>query len=80
MIFFNQPRCRGQLAGENVGPGQVVERNRQVHERTCVARELDLAGRQGIPGLEVPQLHGDDLADPPTGEPQPVARFAGADV
>ena len=80
MIFFDQPRCRGQLAGENMGPGQVVERKRQVRERTPFARELDLADRQGMPGLEVPQLHGDDLADPPAGEPQPVARFAGADV
>ena len=47
VIFFDQPRRRGQLAGENVGSGQVVERERQVHERAGVAGELDLAERPG---------------------------------
>ena len=80
VIFFDQPRCRGQLAGQNVGSGQVVERERQVHEGPVFAGELDLASGQAMPGLEVPQLHGDDLADSAASEPEPAAGFAGADV
>ena len=54
VIFFNEPRRYSQLSGENVRSGQVVERERQVHERASVAGELDLANGQGTPGLEIP--------------------------
>ena len=54
VIFFDEPRRRGQLSGENVRSGQVIERERQVHERAGVTGELDLASGQGAPGLEIP--------------------------
>ena len=79
-ILFDQLRRRGQLAGEKVGPGEEVERELQVHERARVAGELNLASGQGMPGLGVPQLEGDDGAGSGTGEPEPAADLVGADV
>ena len=45
-----------------------------MHERTCAAGELDLPRGQGVPGVEVPQLQGDDLADLAAGEPRASGR------
>ncbi len=79
-IFFEQPgRCR-QLAGDNVGRGKDVERELQVHQRTGLASEPDLASGHRMPGVEVPQLKGDDGAGPSASEPEPAAGFVGAGV
>ena len=61
-IFFDQPLPLWQLAGEKVDSGELAERELQVYEGAGVAGELNLAGGQGMPGLEVPQLEGDDAA------------------
>ena len=43
-IFVNHHRCCVQLAGEQMGPGQIVERELQVHQGARAAGELGLAG------------------------------------
>ena len=79
-VFFDHQRRRGQVASNQVGSGQVVERELQVHQGACAAGELGLASGQGMPGFGVPQLEGDDLADSPAGEPEPAAGFVGAEI
>lgn len=86
-IFFGQPRCCGQLAGDDVGSRQVVERELQVYERARVASELNLGRGNGTPGFGVPQLDGDiGLHETTqgdgrsTGEPEPAAGFVVAGV
>ncbi len=72
---------RGHLAGQKIGYSQVVERELQVHEGTGVAGGLSLAGGEGMPGLEVPQLYGDEAAAAPgADQPEPAAGLAGAGV
>jgi hypothetical protein len=61
-----------------VGRGEEVERELQVHQRAGVASEPDLASGHRMPGVEVPQLKGDDAAGPSAGEPEPAAGFVGA--
>jgi hypothetical protein len=80
VIFFDQPLRHAQLAGEQVEQAEEVERDLQVDEGARLAGDLNLAGGQGIPGLEVPQLHGDDAAGSPAGQPEPAAGFSGAGV
>ena len=51
-----------------------------MHQGARPAGEPGLPGRQGMPGLEVPQLERDDLADSPSGRQEPPAGFGGAHV
>ena len=55
---------------------EAVKRELQLNEGAHVAGYLNLAGGQGIPGLEVPQLQRDDGAGSPSGEPEPAPGFA----
>ena len=58
-----------------------VERELQLDKGAHVTGDLNLAGGQGMPGLEVPQLHRDeDAAGPSADQPEPVVGFAGAGV
>jgi len=79
-VFFDHQRRRRQVASEQVGSGQVVERELQVQQGARAAGELGLASGQDIPGFGVPQLKGDDLTDSPPGQPEPAAGFVGAEI
>src|SRR6266576_2332236 len=57
------PSCPCSKACQAASPGQVVERELKMHQSARPAGEPGLPGRQGMPGLEVPQLERDDLAD-----------------
>jgi len=74
----DQPRRGAQLAVQQVGSGQVVEGELQVHEGAGVTGELGLARGHDMPGFVVPQLKGDDLTHSSAGRPEPAAGFAGA--
>ena len=56
-IFVDQPLRRAQLAREHVDQAEEAERELQLDEGAHLTGDLNLAGGQGMPGLEVPQLH-----------------------
>ena len=66
-------RRRGQVPGEQVTPGEELERELELHERAHVAGHLDLAGGERMPGLGIPQFERGDRAGSGTGEPEPAA-------
>ena len=59
---------------------EAAECELQLDEGAHITGDLNLAGGQGAPGLEVPQLQGDDAADSPADEPDPAAAFCAAGV
>ena len=79
-IFVDHRRGRGQLARENVGSSDEVEREPQLHERARLAGDLYLTGGQVVPGLGVPQLEGRGRAGSGTGGPEPAADLVGVDL
>ena len=73
MIFFDHQRRRGQLASEEVGSGQVVQRELQVHQGARFAGEPGLPGGQGMPDSKSHSSTAMICADSPTGRQQPPA-------
>ena len=71
-VFFDERGRGAQLTPEDVHFGEEVDREPQLHERSGVTGDLNLADGQGLPGLEVPQFHGDDGACSPAGDPEPA--------
>ena len=63
-----------------MGSGEEVGGELQLNERARIPGDLCLASGQGVPGLGVPELHGDRAARPGTGEPEPAADLVGADI
>ena len=79
-ILLDRQRRRGELARDEMGSGDEVQREAQLHERARVAGDLCLASGQDMPGLGVPQLERDDDAGSGPGEPEPAAGLVGGDL
>ncbi len=62
-------------------PGEEIEGELQLDQRTGVARDLDLAGGERVPRVVVPQFAGDDPAGPVSDQAQKPADIeVGAEV